>query len=134
MPIQRTLSPVPPLGKKTVEPMKLDYLNSTNQFGPTCTPLLITPPTSCRSRGTNTTAPNSEMSAVSSKLDYLLLTDDTDDDDDESLGTTEENLQKKNQPTEHKLLYDKGMIEQEPLLTPNPHRFVLFPIQDNEVC
>jgi hypothetical protein len=133
MPIQRTLSPVPPLGKKTIEPIKLDYLHSTNQYGPTGTPLVITPPSSCRSRFTNATAPNSEMSGVISNLNYLSLTDDTDDDDDESFGTSKEIKEPKDQPTEHKLMYDKGILKQEPLLTTNPHRFVLFPIQDNEV-
>lgn len=35
--------------------------------------------------------------------------------------------------TEQKILEDKGLLAEEPLLKDNPHRFVLFPIQDNEV-
>jgi hypothetical protein len=35
--------------------------------------------------------------------------------------------------TQHKLLEESGFPRSEPLLTANPHRFVLFPIQDNEV-
>ena len=131
MPIQRTLSPVPPLGKKAVEPIKMDYLSMND--GPT-TPSMITPPSSSRSRNGNMFAPNSEMSGIVTNFHDLLLTDDTDDDDDDrscGIVTAKPNV---NQPTEHKILCDKGMFLSEPLLTPNPHRFVLFPIQDNEVC
>ena len=130
MPIQRTLSPVPPLGKKTVEPMKLDYLSMNS--GST-TPSMITPPSSSRSRVGNMFAPNSDMSGVVTNFHDLLLTDDTDDDDDDtSIGivTVKPNG---NEPTDHKILSDKGMLLPEPLLTSNPHRFVLFPIQDSEV-
>ena len=35
--------------------------------------------------------------------------------------------------TEHKLLEEQGMLDDEPLLKANPYRFVLFPIQDSEV-
>jgi hypothetical protein len=35
--------------------------------------------------------------------------------------------------TQHKLLEDSGFPYEEPLLKDNPHRFVIFPIQDNEV-
>jgi hypothetical protein len=35
--------------------------------------------------------------------------------------------------TEHKLAEEAGLHLTEPLLVENPHRFVLFPIQDNEV-
>ena len=80
MPIQRTLSPVPPLGKKAVEPIKMDYLSMND--GPT-TPSMITPPSSSRSRNGNMFAPNSEMSGIVTNFHDLLLTDDTDDDDDD---------------------------------------------------
>jgi hypothetical protein len=33
----------------------------------------------------------------------------------------------------HKQAEDNGELAPEPLLTENPHRFVLFPIQDSEV-
>jgi len=36
--------------------------------------------------------------------------------------------------TAHKLQEENGDFAEEPLLKANPHRFVLFPIQDNEVC
>ena len=36
--------------------------------------------------------------------------------------------------TAHKLREESGEFAEEPLLKANPHRFVLFPIQDNEVC
>jgi hypothetical protein len=131
MPIQRTLSPVPPLGKKSLEPMKLDYLSLNS--GPT-SPIMITPPSSSRSRNGNMFAPNSEISGVISNFNDLLLTDDTDDDDDDgSFGMTSAKKPNDNEPTEHKILCDKGILPSEPLLTPNPHRFVLFPIQDSEV-
>jgi hypothetical protein len=35
--------------------------------------------------------------------------------------------------SDHKLLEEQGMFEDEPLLKENPHRFVIFPIQDNDV-
>jgi hypothetical protein len=35
--------------------------------------------------------------------------------------------------TEHKTMELKGIFDDEPLLMPNPHRFVIFPIQDNDV-
>ena len=35
--------------------------------------------------------------------------------------------------TDHKLLEEQGAFDDEPLLKENPHRFVIFPIQDNEV-
>ena len=34
--------------------------------------------------------------------------------------------------TEHKLKEEQGLVD-EPLLKENPHRFVIFPIQDNDV-
>ena len=130
MPIQRTLSPVPPLGKKFVEPMKLDYISLNSGASPS----IITPPSSCRSRNGNMFAPISEMRGVITNFNDLLLTDDTDDDDDDrSFSITSTKKPNTNEPTEHKILCDKGILPSEPLLTPNPHRFVLFPIQDSEV-
>ena len=35
--------------------------------------------------------------------------------------------------TDHKLLEESGALVPEPLLVENPHRFVIFPIQDNDV-
>ena len=35
--------------------------------------------------------------------------------------------------TEHKIKEEQGLLDDEPLLKSNPHRFVIFPIQDNEV-
>lgn len=35
--------------------------------------------------------------------------------------------------TDHKLAEERGELAEEPLLKENPHRFVLFPIQDDEV-
>lgn len=35
--------------------------------------------------------------------------------------------------TQHKQQEEAGLHQEEPLLMENPHRFVLFPIQDNEV-
>jgi hypothetical protein len=37
------------------------------------------------------------------------------------------------QKTEHKLKEERGELQPEPLLQENPHRFVIFPIQDNDV-
>lgn len=35
--------------------------------------------------------------------------------------------------SDHKIAEEQGLHEEEPLLKENPHRFVLFPIEDNEV-
>lgn len=35
--------------------------------------------------------------------------------------------------TDHKLKEERGELVPEPLLVENPHRFVIFPIQDNDV-
>jgi hypothetical protein len=35
--------------------------------------------------------------------------------------------------TDHKLLEESGELAPEPLLVSNPHRFVIFPIKDNDV-
>ena len=35
--------------------------------------------------------------------------------------------------TEHKLKEERGELAPEPLLVTNPHRFVIFPIKDNDV-
>lgn len=35
--------------------------------------------------------------------------------------------------TEHKLMEERGELEPEPLLVSNPHRFVIFPIRDNDL-
>jgi hypothetical protein len=35
--------------------------------------------------------------------------------------------------TDHKLQEERGELELDPLLKENPHRFVIFPIQDNDV-
>lgn len=53
----------------------------------------------------------------------------TNSDDDSSQDGTNMLAQK----TEHKLKEEQGLLKDEPLLQENPYRFVLFPIQDNEV-
>jgi ribonucleoside-diphosphate reductase subunit M2 len=35
--------------------------------------------------------------------------------------------------TDHKLKEERGELAPEPLLVENPHRFVIFPINDNDV-
>jgi hypothetical protein len=50
-------------------------------------------------------------------------------DDEEDLDETVTKIVK----TAHKIAEESGMHAPEPLLTENPHRFVLFPIQDNDV-
>jgi hypothetical protein len=49
---------------------------------------------------------------------------------DDSLDTPTKVLVQK---TDHKLAEENGNLVAEPLLQENPHRFVLFPIQDNDV-
>lgn len=52
-------------------------------------------------------------------------------DSNSSMGSLEGEDELMVQKTEHKLKEEAGMVE--PLLQENPHRFVLFPIQDNDV-
>jgi len=94
------------------------------------------------------------VSSVSDKLSSLQLDDNTNnttsptsvalvphqphshharskslDSDDEDFEATVQKIVK----TAHKLQEENGDFAEEPLLKANPHRFVLFPIQDNEV-
>ena len=55
----------------------------------------------------------------------------TNSDDDAS--SEDDGINMLAQKTEHKLMEEQGMLKDEPLLQENPYRFVLFPIQDNEV-
>lgn len=47
---------------------------------------------------------------------------------------SDEDLSKGPIKTAHKIREEMGFEKPEPLLVENPRRFVLFPIQDNEVC
>jgi hypothetical protein len=70
-----------------------------------------------------------------------LRSEDEDDDDDEddvlvaaeAAATDAAVVPAAVRKTEHKLAEEAGLHLTEPLLVENPHRFVLFPIQDNEV-
>jgi hypothetical protein len=55
--------------------------------------------------------------------------------DEVSLSTSsdDDSIANKVCKTQHRLAQDNGELAEEPLLKENPHRFVLFPIQDNEV-
>ena len=58
--------------------------------------------------------------------------------EDESLSSSSETVhsEEDNQivkKTDHKLAEERGEHAEEPLLKENPHRFVLFPIQDDDV-
>jgi hypothetical protein len=57
----------------------------------------------------------------------------TDDDDEISVGSASSHFSQRIGKTEHKLAEERGELADEPLLKENPHRFVLFPIQDDEV-
>jgi hypothetical protein len=127
MPIQRTLSPVPPLGKKTHHMVlsKKDF----NSFEEDRSPLrslsspngltsAIVTPSSLSADGDHS------MNGLMYNLSSLVFAEDTDD----------ESVTEQGKATDHKVLYDSGKMEPEPLLVANPRRFVLFPIQDNEVC
>ena len=61
----------------------------------------------------------------------LLGNDDSFDSSaaDENVVITAPTLKK----TEHKILEEQGAFKEEPLLKENPHRFVIFPIEDNDV-
>mmetsp|Transcript_32709 Transcript_32709/g.50048 ORF Transcript_32709/g.50048 Transcript_32709/m.50048 type:complete len:395 (-) Transcript_32709:153-1337(-) len=62
------------------------------------------------------------------KLELSSGTSQTDSNDASNVDTTTRITK-----TEHKLAEDQGVLKPEPLLTENPRRFVLFPIQDNEI-
>lgn len=53
--------------------------------------------------------------------------------DDEASHGSDDGITMLVRKTEHKLLEEQGILNDEPLLKPNPYRFVLFPIQDNDV-
>lgn len=64
------------------------------------------------------------MRGLMHNFSSLVFAEDTDD----------ESVTEQGKATDHKVFYDSGKMEPEPLLVANPRRFVLFPIQDNEVC
>lgn len=53
--------------------------------------------------------------------------------DDVSVGSLSSHFSQVIGKTDHKLAEERGELAEEPLLKANPHRFVLFPIQDDEV-
>lgn len=85
----------------------------------------------------STAAPTLPSCAPAPLLDDHSSTGSVSDDEDDSptvpatatSTTTTLSLQK----TEHKLAEEAGHHNDEPLLKENPHRFVLFPIQDNDI-
>lgn len=127
MPIQRTLSPVPPLGKKThhlvlskkdfndMDEDRSPFLSRSTPNG--MTSAIVTPPSLSSDSG-------HAMIGLMHDFNSLMFSEDTDD----------ESVTEQGKVTDHKVLYDSGKMEAEPLLIANPRRFVLFPIQDNEVC
>ena len=61
---------------------------------------------------------------------------DSNDDDDSSQDSSVHEMDSpkpKFQKTESKIMEEQGLMADEPLLKENPHRFVIFPIQDNDV-
>ena len=67
-------------------------------------------------------------SAASGGASIYSSSDDEEASHDDGIGA--QMLVKK---TDHKLKEEQGMLSDEPLLKENPYRFVLFPIQDNDV-
>ena len=59
--------------------------------------------------------------------------DHSNDNDNDNNITTNKTAAVVLQKTAHKLAQERGQHAPEPLLTENPHRFVLFPIQDNDI-
>lgn len=85
--------------------------------------------TPAHNKKSNTTPFSSAWSTASSS--------DDDDEEDETVLTTPPSPKPAATvvlKTDHKRAEEAGFAVPEPLLTENPHRFVLFPIQDNEVC
>jgi hypothetical protein len=67
-----------------------------------------------------------------------IVTPTKDDHDTNSFSSSEEDHVEDSvrmvvHKTEHKLKEERGELTPEPLLKENPHRFVIFPIQDNDV-
>lgn len=69
---------------------------------------------------------------VSPAKSYLNTSVFSHSDDEASQGSTD-GVTMLIRKTEHKLLEEQGFLDDEPLLKPNPYRFVLFPIQDSEL-
>lgn len=126
MPIQRTLSPVPPLGKKTHHMVlsKKDFNDLEIERSPL---LSLSTPNGLTSAIVTPSSLSADMdhsmNGLMHNFSSLVFAEDTDD----------ESVTEQGKATDHKVLYDSGKLEPEPLLVANPRRFVLFPIQDNEV-
>jgi hypothetical protein len=82
-----------------------------------------------------TTTPATILDDHSSTGSLRSEDDDDEEDDDVLVAVTSQPAvgTAAIQKTEHKLAEEAGLHLTEPLLVENPHRFVLFPIQDNEV-
>uniref|UniRef100_A0A7R9WWY4 Uncharacterized protein n=1 Tax=Craspedostauros australis TaxID=1486917 RepID=A0A7R9WWY4_9STRA len=69
------------------------------------------------------------MAAVSSKQESTDAPSTASSDNSDVLDTAALAMKK----SEHKIMEEQGLLKGEPLLTTNPHRFVIFPIQDNDL-
>jgi hypothetical protein len=67
-------------------------------------------------------------------LQPTIVSESSNDDDEVSVeSSASSHFSRSIGKTEHKLAEERGELADEPLLKENPHRFVLFPIQDDEV-
>ena len=94
-------------------------LAADNKKTPTCFSI----PTDSVLVGPTCSSPSKSLSDDSSHTN----TTDTDDEFDAST------LIKQISKSDHKIAEERGFHVAEPLLKENPHRFVLFPIEDDEV-
>jgi len=79
---------------------------------------------------TPSTKANTELSSPSNSENFSLSSNGSiGSDEDATLLKDVKTIVK----TAHKIAEESGQHQEEPLLKENPHRFVLFPIQDNDV-
>jgi hypothetical protein len=95
---------------------------TTNDSELTAKENIINRSTVCTATGAALVTPTKEDLRNASETDSLVS--------EESTETPTKLLVQK---TDHKLREERGDLEPDPLLKENPHRFVIFPIQDNDV-
>jgi hypothetical protein len=118
MPIQSPHTPCVTKPLKSAVEVSLDVKDLVDALPP----LMNTPATA--QSGCSTGSPWSSCSENG---------DDDNEDVDYDFDSSTANAVRRIVKTDHKLAEESGSLAPEPLLTENPRRFVLFPIQDSEV-
>jgi ribonucleoside-diphosphate reductase subunit M2 len=123
LPIEHQLSSVstsiPESPRQAQKPTQIDTSSTLHKLATDLLPSLITP----NSLSGSTFSQGSSSASVDSASDCF------EEDGEVDIDVSALSINK----TEHKILEERGFPMEEPLLKSNPHRFVLFPIQHDDI-